>query len=77
MTSGTITREAVLVRNPDVIFIVTMGMLGPEQKREWERYPNLSAVKNKKIIIIDSNKACTPTPVTFAEALELIVKALK
>lgn len=76
MTSGTITREAVLVRNPDVIFIVTMGMLGLEEQKQWETFPNLAATRHKKVFIIDSDKACTPTPVTFAETLEVIVKAL-
>jgi ABC-type Fe3+-hydroxamate transport system substrate-binding protein len=77
MTSGSITREAVLTRNPEAIFIVTMGVFAGQEKKEWERYPNLAAVKNKKIFIIDSDKACTPTPVTFAETLELILKSLK
>jgi ABC-type Fe3+-hydroxamate transport system substrate-binding protein len=77
MTSGSITREAVLTRNPEAIFIVTMGVFAGQEKREWERYSNLAAVKNKKIFIIDSDKACTPTPVTFAETLELIMKNLK
>lgn len=77
MTSGSITREAVLIRNPDVIFIVTMGMLGIEEKKQWENFSNLSAARNKKIIIIDSDKACTPTPVTFAESLEIIVKNIR
>jgi iron complex transport system substrate-binding protein len=77
LTSGTITREAVLIRNPDVIFITTMGMLGLEEKKQWEKYSNLSATRNKKIIIIDSDNACTPTPVSFAETLETVVKALK
>lgn len=77
MTSGTITREAVLMRNPGTIFIVTMGMLGIEEKKQWERYPNLSATRDRKIFIIDSDKACTPTPVTFAETLEVIIRHLK
>jgi ABC-type Fe3+-hydroxamate transport system substrate-binding protein len=76
MTSGTITREAVLLRDPDVIFIVTMGILAQEEKKQWEKYPNLSATRLKKIYIIDSDKACNPTPVTFAETLELISRYL-
>ncbi|OJU37310.1 MAG: hypothetical protein BGN96_04005 [Bacteroidales bacterium 45-6] len=77
MTSGSITREAVLTRNPEAIFIVTMGVFADQEKKEWQRYSNLAAVKNKKIFIVDSDKACTPTPVTFAETLELIFKNLK
>jgi iron complex transport system substrate-binding protein len=77
MTTGSITREAVLTRNPEAIFIVTMGVFADQEKKEWERYSNLAAVKNKKVFIIDSDKACTPTPVTFAETLEVIIKNLK
>lgn len=77
MTSGTISREAVLQKNPDAIFIVTMGMLGIEEKKQWESFKNLSATRNKKIFIIDSDKACNHTPVTFVETLEEIIKLLK
>ncbi len=75
--SCAITRESVLLQNPDAIFIVTMGVLADKEKKEWERYPNLSAVRNHKIFIIDSDKACTPTPITFVETLETIIKDLK
>lgn len=72
MTAGSITREAVLKRNPDVIFIVTMGILAEDEKKQWEKFSRLSATLHKKIFIIDSQMACTPTPVTFAQTLEII-----
>lgn len=77
MTSGTISREAVLKKNPDAIFIVTMGMLGIEEKKQWESFKNLSAARSKKIFIIDSDKACNHTPITFVETLEEMIKLLK
>lgn len=77
MKGGTMTREAVLARNPDAIFIVTMGSFAEQEKKIWEKYSNLSAMKRRKIFIIDSDKACTPTPVTFAETLVTMVKLLK
>jgi len=73
LTKGTITRESVLKRNPDVIFIVTMGIVGNEEKETWEKYSELSAIKNKKIFIIDSNVACTPTVLSFTETFENII----
>ena len=72
-TIGSITRESVLLRNPDVIFIVSMGIIGEEEKKNWEKVKELNASKNKKIFILDSDKACTPTPVTFVETLETII----
>lgn len=77
MTSGSITREAVLARNPDIIFIVTMGILANDEKKQWESFPNLSAARNHKVIVIDSEKACMPTPVTFAETMSVISKYAK
>jgi len=73
LTVGSISRESVLLRNPDVIFIVTMGIVGEEEKATWEKVSALSAAKNKKIFIIDSDKACTPTPISFVETLETII----
>jgi len=74
---GSITRETVLKRNPDVIFIVTMGIMGNSQKKEWEAVKSLNATKNKKIFIVNSDKACTPSPVSFAETLEDMVKSIR
>lgn len=70
---GSITRENVIVKNPDVIFIVTMGIFGEGEKKAWEKLRVLNATKNKKIFIIDSEKACSPTPVTFVETLGKII----
>lgn len=75
-TRTTITRESVLAQNPDAIFIVTMGIVADQEKKEWERFSSLPAARNHKIFIIDSDKACTPTPVTFAESLETIIRDL-
>lgn len=71
--TGSITREAVIVSNPDVIFVVTMGIVGEEEKNVWESYSTINAAKNKKVFIIDSNDSCTPTPVTFVKTLEQII----
>lgn len=76
MKRGTITRESVLRRNPDVIFIVTMGIVCDEEVKTWESYTELNAVKRKKIFILDSNIACTPTVLSFTETLEQIIKKI-
>jgi len=72
-TSGSISREAVILRNPDIIFVVTMGMVGEEEKQTWEKMTVLNASKNKKIFLLNSDEACTPTPVTFVKTLETII----
>lgn len=76
LTRGTITRESVLLRNPDVIIIVTMGILADEEKASWLSCKELNAAKNKKIFIIDSDKACSPTPVTFIDVVDELIKLI-
>lgn len=74
MSKGTITRETVLVRNPDVILIVLMGLVGKEEKQNWQNYRGLKAAENDKIYLVDADKACSPTPVTFVDTVEEIIK---
>jgi ABC-type Fe3+-hydroxamate transport system substrate-binding protein len=73
LKSGTISRESVLMRNPDIIFIVTMGIVGTEEKAIWSNYKNINASKNGKVFIIDSNKASVPDPVSFVDIVEQLV----
>ncbi|MFO8233935.1 MAG: ABC transporter substrate-binding protein [Bacteroidales bacterium] len=74
LSSGTLSRESVLKKNPDVIVIVTMGMAGKEEKEIWQGYPNLKATKNDQVHIIDSDEASSPTPVTFVNVLDTIIE---
>jgi iron complex transport system substrate-binding protein len=76
MKRGVITREAVLLKNPDVIIIATMGGFGEEEKKVWESYKGISAVKNKKIFLVASETSCSPTPDNFARALTDIYENL-
>ncbi|MGQ8335698.1 ABC transporter substrate-binding protein [Sunxiuqinia sp. A32] len=70
---GSITREKVLISNPDVIFILLMGTLSADEKQSWEKYSQLSAVKNKKVFVMDQEKTCSPTPLLFVEALQEMI----
>lgn len=72
LTKGSVSREAIIAQNPDYIFIVTMGIIGNEEKKVWQSFKNLNAVKHNKIFIIDSDLACTPTPQTFLATLKII-----
>uniref|UniRef100_UPI003216CEB8 ABC transporter substrate-binding protein n=1 Tax=uncultured Draconibacterium sp. TaxID=1573823 RepID=UPI003216CEB8 len=70
MTKGTITRERVLLKNPDVIVIAEMGGFGKDEKKVWETYEGLSAVKSSKVFLISSETSCSPTPENFVSALK-------
>ena len=67
---GLYSREKVIEQNPDVIIIMTMGIVGEEEKRIWQRYRTLKAVRDNRIYIMDSYKIGSPTPVTFVETLK-------
>jgi len=73
MDNGAVSRESVLIRDPEIIIIATMGNVGEEEVKVWQNYAHLSAVKNDKILVIDSDLACSPTPVHFVETLEAII----
>ena len=73
---GSVTREYVLKQNPDVIFIVTMGVMAQEEKATWLSYRSLSASKNQKIFILDADKTCSPTPILFVDALREMIKLM-
>lgn len=74
---GTVGREFVLAKNPDYIFIATMGIVGENEIKTWKQHPNLSAAKNKRVFAIESEIACQPTPQTFVETLKQMDKLMK
>lgn len=76
MTMGTINRETVLNRNPDIIFIISMGIIGEKEQEIWGTYPVLNATKNNKIFIIDANIAATPTVISFLKTFEIIINSI-
>lgn len=51
-------REAVIIGDPDAIFIVSMGKYGDNALKEWNEFRTLKAVKDGKVYIIDSNIIC-------------------
>ncbi|HVN96348.1 MAG TPA: helical backbone metal receptor [Syntrophorhabdaceae bacterium] len=74
--TGLFSREEVLSLNPDVILIVEMGITAENEKRTWQRFSKMAAVRNNRIFILDPYETCSPTPVTFVDALETIVEAV-
>ena len=60
----------MIANNPDYIFIATMGIVGEEEVKTWEKYTNLTATRQGHIYIIDADKACQPIPYYFVETLQ-------
>ncbi|MFH1996205.1 MAG: helical backbone metal receptor [Candidatus Omnitrophota bacterium] len=65
-----LSREEVITSDPEVIMIVTMGEVTAKEKEIWQRFSDLQAVQNGRIHVVEAHKFCSPTPVTFAEAVE-------
>ena len=76
LRTGNITREYVLTQDPDIFFIVTMGIVAEEERETWLKYASLSASKSKRIFILDADKTCSPTPILFVDALEEMIKLI-
>lgn len=69
-----ISREFVILKNPDIIFIADMGKPAKEELEKWKNYQNLNASRNNKIFIINPDTACQPTPLNFLYTLEKMIK---
>ncbi|OGX13906.1 MAG: hypothetical protein A2351_03605 [Omnitrophica bacterium RIFOXYB12_FULL_50_7] len=70
------SREKVLSQDPDMIIISSMGFDGEKEKQMWRKYPELKAVLGNRIVIVNSDLFCSPTPVTFTRALESMIHIL-
>ncbi|MFH1800477.1 MAG: helical backbone metal receptor [Candidatus Omnitrophota bacterium] len=70
------SREKVLAQNPDMIIISSMGFDGEKEKQMWQQYPELKAARENRIVIVNSDLFCSPTPVTFTRALENMIQIL-
>ena len=73
LSIGSITRETVLIRNPDVIIVVLMGILGEDEMESWKHFQSLSAVEKDQVFVVDADRTCSPTPISFVEALDEII----
>lgn len=73
LSMGSVNRETILVRNPDIIVVVLMGTMGTEEKNRWEEFENLNAVKKRQVFTMDADNACSPTPLSFVDALEELI----
>ncbi len=74
--SGSISMEEAIKKNPDIIIIATMGISGENERKVWDRFTTIEAVRKKKIYIVDPDRLCSPTPVSFAEYLAEIAALL-
>ncbi|HOK56646.1 MAG TPA: helical backbone metal receptor [bacterium] len=67
---GIYSMEEIIKLNPEIIIITTMGIDTEEEKKNWKKYNMIDAVKNDKIFVVDSDKICSPTPLSFVEVVK-------
>jgi cobalamin transport system substrate-binding protein len=69
--------EQVLALSPEVIIITSMARAAvfKQVKDEWNRWPNMPAVRNHRIFVEDSNLFDRPTP-RLVDGLELMVRLI-
>jgi ABC-type Fe3+-hydroxamate transport system substrate-binding protein len=72
LKQGTVAREWVLAGNPDAIILTTMGNDGSRERKEWQNFTSLKAVRNQHIYILDAEKACIPSPANFLWTLDTL-----
>jgi iron complex transport system substrate-binding protein len=72
-----LTREQVLVLQPDVIIITSMtkGENFDRVRSEWNQWPSLPAVSNGRVHVVDSDLFDRPS-VRLVDALELLVRII-
>jgi len=70
------SREQVMVNDPDVMLISSMGFSGLKEKQNWERFKSLKSVARHRIFVIDQYHLCSPTPVSFIETLKTVIHDL-
>lgn len=72
-----VTREFVLTKNPDVLFIATMGGFEEQEKDIWSGYPQLKAAKNNQIVLVDANMVCLPALSSFVESFVTLLPYMR
>jgi iron complex transport system substrate-binding protein len=71
------SREQVLAFAPEVFIITSMAREGAFEKVKagWSRWPNMPAVRDQRIHLVDSDVFDRPSP-RLIEALELLVRLI-
>jgi iron complex transport system substrate-binding protein len=69
--------EEVLVQDPEVILLASMKSQDPlvKQRRWWERWKTISAVKQGRIYVLDSDLIHRPSP-RIVDGLEQVARAI-
>ena len=77
--AGAMTTEEVIALAPEVIIIAVMGSedgIGAQEIKRWQQYAVLNAAQTGRVFVLDPDQVCSPSPLTFAKALEDIARLI-
>jgi len=71
------SREQVLALAPEIFIVTSMARQAvfEQVKAEWRRWPSMTAVRNERIFLVDSNLFDRPSP-RLVDGLELLIKLI-
>ena len=71
------SREQVLALAPEIIIITSMARqkVFEQVKAEWRKWPNIPAVRNERIYLVDSNLFDRPSP-RLVNGLEVLTRLI-
>jgi len=72
-----ISVESVIEKNPDIILLVNMGDVSDQEIYKWNKYKNITAVKNNKIFLLEADDIFTPTPKKFLNGIKVLQEKLE
>jgi len=72
-----ISIEELTKVDPDYLIISDMGMKGNQVKKYFKKFSWLNAVKNNRLIVVDSNIFCQPTVENFWNSVNTLNNILK
>ncbi|MDR9500523.1 MAG: ABC transporter substrate-binding protein [Desulfurivibrionaceae bacterium] len=76
---GTVRLEKVIAENPDVIIVAVMGSdrgMGARQRQRWLDLRVMEAARQQRVHALDPHLVCSPSPLTFADTLELMARLI-
>lgn len=76
LSNGSVSKEFVILQDPDIILITAMGIAGDTEKRNWQKLNFLRAVKNDKIYTLPDD-ICSPTPTSFINTVDELSRLLQ
>ena len=68
--------ESVIEKNPDIILLVNMGDVSDQEILKWNKYKNITAIKNNKIYLLEANDIFTSTQKRFLNGIKFLRKKL-